>query len=150
MATLERIYNVPLRREWLKVPLYRRAKKATTALREFLQKHMKSENVLIQKELNEAVWAHGMRNPPHHVKVQATKDDKGVVRANLVGVKAAATKTETKASSRTGPKVESKPAVSKVEVPAKAEKPKAAQAPDEPKADKPKSEKPAKKEAKKE
>ncbi len=84
---LERIYNVPLRREWLKVPLYKRAKKATLALRQFLEQHMKSEDVFIGKHLNEAVWAHGMRNPPHHVKVTCVKDDAGVVRAELFGVK---------------------------------------------------------------
>ena len=37
---LERTYNVPLRKEWLKVPKYKRAKKAVTALRQFLVKHM--------------------------------------------------------------------------------------------------------------
>jgi ribosomal protein L31E len=36
---LERTYNVPLRREYLKVPRYRRAKKAVTALKEFVSKH---------------------------------------------------------------------------------------------------------------
>lgn len=69
------------------MPLYKRAKKATTALREFLMRHMKSETVLIGKHLNEFVWAHGMRNPPHHVKVTCVKGDDGVVKAELFGVK---------------------------------------------------------------
>ena len=46
---LERTYNVPLRRELLKVPRYRKTQKATKALREFLAKHMKSDDVKIGK-----------------------------------------------------------------------------------------------------
>ncbi|MBI2573179.1 60S ribosomal protein L31 [Candidatus Woesearchaeota archaeon] len=85
--TLERVYNVPLRKEYQKSPRWRRTKKAVNALREFLQKHMKSEDVKVGKEVNELLWQHGIRNPPHHIKVTVTKDDKGVVRAELFGLK---------------------------------------------------------------
>src|SRR3990167_532785 len=78
---LERVYNVPLRKEYQKSPRWRRTKKATIALREFLQKHMKSENVKISREVNEKMWQHGIRNPPHHIKVNVTKDKDGVVRS---------------------------------------------------------------------
>ena len=81
--TLERTYNVPLRKEYMKVPRWRRTQKAVSALRKFLTRHMKSENIKLSKELNEAVWKHGIRNPPHHVKVKVVKDDKGVVNADL-------------------------------------------------------------------
>ena len=37
----EREYIVPLRREWLKVPTYKRANKAVKALKQFIAKHMK-------------------------------------------------------------------------------------------------------------
>lgn len=82
---LERVYNVPLRREWLKAPKYQRGKKAVKALREFLMKHMKSENVKIGKMANLELWKHGIKNPPHHVQVKAVKDSDGVVKAELVG-----------------------------------------------------------------
>ncbi len=84
-TVLERVYNIPLRKEWLKAPKYRRAKKATTALKQFLAKHMKSQDVKIGKYLNEAIWQRGIRNPPHHIKVTVIKDDKGLVKAELVG-----------------------------------------------------------------
>ena len=80
---IERTYNVPLRKEYRKVPRWRRTKKAVDALREFLVKHMKSEDVKLSKELNEHVWKHGIKNPPHHVKINVTKDEKGVVNADL-------------------------------------------------------------------
>ncbi|MBW2963660.1 60S ribosomal protein L31 [Candidatus Woesearchaeota archaeon] len=82
---MERVYNVPLRREWLKAPKYQRGKKAVKALKEFLMKHMKSENVKIGKMANLEIWKHGIKNPPHHVQVKAVKDADGVVKAELVG-----------------------------------------------------------------
>lgn len=89
---LERVYNVPLRKEWLKVPKYKRGKKAVKALREFLIKHMKpSEDdkgrikLKIGKMANLDIWKHGIKNPPHHVKVKAVRDSDGTVKAELVG-----------------------------------------------------------------
>ena len=82
---LERTYNVPLRKEFLKVPKYKRAKKAVKALKEFLVKHMKSDNIKIGKYLNDEIWKHGIKNPPHHVKLNAVKDKEGLVTAELVG-----------------------------------------------------------------
>ena len=100
-AALERVYNVPLRREYLKVQYWRRTEKAVTALREFLQKHMKSSEVKMSPEVNEALWNHGIRNPPHHIKVTASKNDKGEVMAQLFG-------HEEKAQAKTVKKVKEK------------------------------------------
>ena len=110
--TLERTYNVPLRKEYQKVPNWKRTEKAVVAMKQFLVRHMKSEDVRIGKDVNEKIWQHGIRNPPHHVKITARKDEKGVVYAELFGVekkektpkkKAAAKKT---ASSKEEKKVE--------------------------------------------
>ena len=84
---IERTYNIPLRREFQKVPRWKKTKKAVSAVRQFLQKHMKSDDVKLGKALNEKVWKNGWKNPPHHVKVTASKDDKGIVTAELFGVK---------------------------------------------------------------
>jgi large subunit ribosomal protein L31e len=84
--TLERTYTVPLRKEYQKAPKYRRAKKAVNALRAFMQRHMKCENILIGPRLNMKIWERGMKSPPHHVKVNAFKDEKeDVVRVELFG-----------------------------------------------------------------
>ena len=84
---IERTYNIPLRREFLRSPRYRRAKRAGIALRTFLERHMKSEEVYIGKRLNEKIWEHGIKNPPHHVKVDVVKEDDGKVYAELSGFK---------------------------------------------------------------
>jgi len=96
MAKLERTYTIPLRKEWLKKPKYKRAKKAITTIREFLTKHMKSEKLKISKELNDAVWFRGIKNPPHKIKVNVVKDDEGIVFATLFGVKPKEEKKEGK------------------------------------------------------
>ncbi len=85
MATLERTYTIPLRKEWLKVPKYKRAKKTVAAVREFLEQHMKSADVRLGKYLNLAVWKHGIKNPPSRLRITAAKDDKNTVRAELFG-----------------------------------------------------------------
>jgi len=89
---LERTYNVPLRKEWLKVARYKRAKKAAKALKEFIIQHMKPGldekgkiNVKILKHANEDLWKNGIKNPPHHIKVNAVKDEKGKVLVQLEG-----------------------------------------------------------------
>ncbi|MEA3514867.1 MAG: 50S ribosomal protein L31e [Nanoarchaeota archaeon] len=102
---VERMYNVPLRKGFQKAPKYRRAKKATNVLREFLAKHMKSDNIKLGKFLNMEVWKRGIKNPPHHVKVNVTKDSEGVVKAELVGAK-----TEKKAAAKAPVKKAEKPA----------------------------------------
>ncbi|MBI2148034.1 50S ribosomal protein L31e [Candidatus Woesearchaeota archaeon] len=93
MAT-ERTYTIPLRREFIKVQKYKRAKKAVAGLRTFLARHMKTDiaNIRLGTHLNEAVWARGIKSPPPRVKVTVTKDDKGIVMAELAGVKASASK----------------------------------------------------------
>ncbi len=88
MAKIERVYIIPLRRKFQTAPMYRRAKRAVNALREFLMKHMKVDDpskVKIGRNLNLKIWEKGIKNPPAKVKVNVVKDDEGIVRAELVG-----------------------------------------------------------------
>jgi len=131
---LERTYIIPLRRGWLKAPRYRRAKKAINTIKEFLVRHMKSEDVRLMPELNLEVWKHGMRNPPSRIKVNVVKDDKGVVKAQLFGSpmvqeikeekKSMIKKLAEKVTGKTeAPKAEIKPAEPKAEAPKAEAKP---------------------------
>ena len=78
----EKIFTIPLRKEWLKVPKYRRAKKAISALNIYLKKHLKKE-VKIGKYLNSKVWARGNENPPGKIKVRI-EEDKDNLTAELI------------------------------------------------------------------
>ena len=93
-------YNIPLRSEILKVPKHMRAQKATKAVKAYLIKHSKTTDVKLGKYLNLKLWEHGMKNPPKTVKVDTTKDDKGMVRAELFGAPKEVPKEEPKKDSK--------------------------------------------------
>jgi len=82
---IKRTYVIPLRRGFFNTPRYKRTNKAVTVLKNFLVKHMKTEDVKLGKHLNEFLWKNGIKNPPAKVKVEVTKDKEGRVRAELVG-----------------------------------------------------------------
>ncbi len=84
-TNLTRTYTIPLRKRFVDVPRYKRAKRAVKTVREFLERHMKSEDVRIGPKLNEKLWVHGIKNPPARVKVTAFRNAEGVVRAELEG-----------------------------------------------------------------
>lgn len=81
---MERIYTVPLRKEFQKAPKYKYASKAMRALKEFLIKHTKSDNIKIGKYLNQTIWQNGPKNPPSKVKINVIKDKDNLVNAELV------------------------------------------------------------------
>lgn len=73
MAELKREYIIPLRRKYLSAPKWRRSKKAIAVLKDFIQKHMKCEDVIVCAELNEHIWSRGSKYPPGKVEVIALK-----------------------------------------------------------------------------
>lgn len=88
---LEREYIIPLRREWLKVPKYKRANKAVKAIKQFLVRHMKIydrdlRKIKIDIILNNELRFRGMRKPPTKIKVKARKYDNDIVKAELVEI----------------------------------------------------------------
>jgi large subunit ribosomal protein L31e len=85
---LEREYVIPLRKEWMKVPRYRKTNKAVKAVKEFLVKHMKIRDrdlnkIKVDRYVNELLWMRGVKNPPSKVKVKAIKEG-DIVRVELV------------------------------------------------------------------
>jgi ribosomal protein L31E len=109
-TVLERMYNIPLRREFQKVAKWRRTEKAVSSLRSFISKHMKSDNVVL--------WKNGIKNPPHHLKVNASKDEKGKVIVELAELPAKA-KRELEEQKKIDKKKEEKEAEKKKEEEAK-------------------------------
>lgn len=74
----ERIYTIPLRKVW-GPPRGKRTPRAMRLLRAFVKRHMKAENVEISNEVNEELWARGIRKPPREIKVRLVKDKEGRV-----------------------------------------------------------------------
>jgi large subunit ribosomal protein L31e len=79
--TGERVYSIPLRREWVRQPRVKRAPAGVAAVRKFLEKHTKSE-VKLSSGLNELLWAGGIKSPPGRIKVAVELKD-GIAFARL-------------------------------------------------------------------
>lgn len=79
----ERIYTVPLRKAYWTGSRLRRSNRAVRHLREFVERHMKPEELLIQPEVNERIWARGIQKPPRRVRIRATKNSDNLVRVYL-------------------------------------------------------------------
>jgi len=84
---IERQYIIPLREKCRPVPRYKKTNKAIKTIKEFLARHMKIRDrdlnkIKLDKYLNEAVWARGIKNPPSKIKVTAVIEN-GIVRAEL-------------------------------------------------------------------
>lgn len=82
MAELERIYTIPLR-DVKAASRNKAANRAVRAVRTYLSKHMKSEDVWLDAAVNEALWAHGMYKIPSKIRVRAVKFEDGVVEVSL-------------------------------------------------------------------
>ena len=80
---MERVYIIPLR-DVKGVPRTIRSPKAVRLVREFLQKHMKSDDIKIDSSVNEKIWERGIQKVPPKIKVKATKEEDGSVSVTLV------------------------------------------------------------------
>lgn len=81
-SELERIYTIPLR----KAHHGTRAKRANRAIRDvrsFLTRHMKSDDIWIAGDVNEAIWTRGKFRIPSRIRIRATRFDDGVVEVTL-------------------------------------------------------------------
>ena len=66
----ERVYTIPLRKAWMKVPSGKRAGRTVNEIRRFLYRHMKVQEVKTSQKLNELLWKRGDGRPPASVKVK--------------------------------------------------------------------------------
>ena len=82
MEPLTRSYTVPLGIAF-EAPAYRRAKVAIRMIKEFTTRHMKATEIRIAKDVNELVWARGIRHPPRRIKLEMDRDEDGLVSVKL-------------------------------------------------------------------
>ena len=64
-------YTIPFR-ALLKTPRTKRAPKAIKLIREYVAKHQKAdmENIWIDQEVNEFIWARGIEKPPNKITLR--------------------------------------------------------------------------------
>ncbi|MCF2135791.1 MAG: 60S ribosomal protein L31 [Candidatus Thorarchaeota archaeon] len=79
----ERIYTVPLRKAYWTGSRLRRAKRAVRILKEFVERHMKPEELNIHPDVNERIWSRGIQKPPRRIRIRVTKNTDNLVRVYL-------------------------------------------------------------------
>src|SRR5215217_1082673 len=98
MATIEetttRVYTINLGKAWI-TPEHKRTDRVVNMIREFAQKHMKSNEIKLDQDLNRQLWSRGKTNPPRKVRVKMVKEEGGTVTVSLYEDLPAATTTTT-------------------------------------------------------
>ncbi len=82
----ERIYTINLRRGVLPSPKWKKSDDAIAFVRNFLKRHMKSDEIKIDSSISEYIWQHGNQRPPSKIRIKAVKDNDGKVTVSLFGV----------------------------------------------------------------
>ena len=73
-----RIYTVNLAKAW-DTPKYRRTDRVINIIKEFTQRHMQTNKVKIDQDLNRDIWSRGKRNPPRKIRLRMIKEDDDTV-----------------------------------------------------------------------
>src|ERR671915_1439409 len=99
MATIEetttRVYTINLGKAWI-TPEHKRTDRVVNMIREFAEKHMKSNEIKLDQDLNRQLWSRGKTNPPRKVRVKMVKEEGGTVTVSLYeDLPAASTATTT-------------------------------------------------------
>ncbi len=79
---MERVYVIPLRKV-KNVPRTIRSPRAIRYVKEFIEKHMKTDDVILDPSVNEKIWERGIQKIPPRIKVKAVKDEDGLVEVTL-------------------------------------------------------------------
>jgi large subunit ribosomal protein L31e len=98
MATIEetttRVYTINLGKAWIS-PEHKRTDRVVNMIREFAEKHMKSNEIKLDQDLNRQLWSRGKTNPPRKVRVKMVKEEDGTVTVSLYEDLPAASATTT-------------------------------------------------------
>ena len=70
---ITREYTVHLHKYIHGIGFKKRAPRAIAAIRKFAKKHMGTEDVRIDSNLNKIVWSRGIRNVPYRVRVRLSR-----------------------------------------------------------------------------
>jgi large subunit ribosomal protein L31e len=113
MATIEdsitRVYTINLGKAWIS-PQHRRTDRVINMIREFARKHMKSDQIKLEQDLNRQIWSRGKTNPPRKVRVKMVRDEEGVVTVSLYEELPEATAATTATTTESAATVEKKEA----------------------------------------
>jgi large subunit ribosomal protein L31e len=85
---------VNLAKAW-DTPKYRRTDRVINIIKEFTQRHMQTDKVKIDQDLNRHIWSRGKTNPPRKIRLRMIKeDDDTVVVSSFIEEKMSEPETE--------------------------------------------------------
>jgi large subunit ribosomal protein L31e len=73
-----RIYTVNLSKAW-DTPKYRRTDRVINIIKEFTERHMQTDKVKIDQDLNRHIWSRGKKNPPRKIRLRMVKEEDDTV-----------------------------------------------------------------------
>jgi ribosomal protein L31E len=108
----ERIYTINIRNAIAEVPKWEKSKRGVAVVRNFLERHMKGDEVKIGKSITEEIWKRGNENPPKSIRIHTIltedEDENKIVKAELLGVPFPEEKEKKKEKKEEKPKEEAK------------------------------------------
>ncbi len=120
-----------------------RATRVINMIREYARHHMKVENIKIEEDLAQQIWARGAKHPPRKIRVRMSKTDEGYILVSRFDAEVEAEVTPDKEGKKIEETVES-PKEEKKEAPKKEAPKKEAPKKEAPKKEAPKKEAPKK------
>lgn len=81
----ERLYTISFSKTVYgrNIPRKKRTPRAVRYLREFISKHLKCDEIIIDPEVNEFMWTRGIQKPPRKIRIRAVKTEDEIVEVFL-------------------------------------------------------------------
>ncbi len=81
-AAEEKIFTIPLRREYLLATRVQRTKKTVIGVKKYVLKHTHASEVKISQKLNDSLWTSGAKKPLRSIKVKVSVSE-GIANTRL-------------------------------------------------------------------
>jgi len=79
----EKIITISLKKDVVKAPKWKRSSAVFKIIKENLRRHTKSDKIILDKKINERIWARGIENPLAKIRLKIVKQNEGI-RAELL------------------------------------------------------------------
>lgn len=80
----ERIYTIPFFPKLAYSKRKKRAPRAINILREFVKRHMKATNIVINPDVNEKIWSRSREKPPRRIRVRCLRTAEDKIEVHLL------------------------------------------------------------------
>ena len=78
----ERVYTIPFRHAWI-APIKNRSPRVIMILKSFMKKQMKTDNLVISREVNDYIWKKGIKGAPRKIRIRAIRNKDGITTVYL-------------------------------------------------------------------